>query len=75
MWSPVDTSMKVRKKRWEKWLRRMAAVPKYKKLFKLFKTDIQPGINADDQVGFEYILNTCIMYPKFVVLLELELLT
>ena len=53
----------------------MAAVPKYKKLFKLFKTDIQPGINADDQVGFEYILNTCIMYPKFVVLLELELLT
>ena len=38
----------------------MAAVPKYKKLFKLFKTDIQPGISADDQVGFQYIQNTCI---------------
>ena len=38
----------------------MAAVPKYKKLFKLFKTDIQPGINADDQVGCENIQNTCI---------------
>ena len=38
----------------------MAAVPKYKKLFKLFKTDIQPGISADDQVRFEYIQNTCI---------------
>ena len=38
----------------------MAAVPKYKKLFKLFKTDIQPGISADDQVGCENIQNTCI---------------
>ena len=43
----------------------MAAVPKYKKLFKLFKTDIQPGINADDQVGFEYIQNTCIQSLLF----------
>ena len=52
----------------------MAAVPKYKKLFKLFKTDIQPGISADDQVMFEYIQNTLskvlnkYMYPKYMYL-------
>ena len=46
----------------------MAAVPKYKKLFKLFKTDIQPGISADDQVRFECIQSTKYMYPKYMYL-------
>ena len=56
MWSPGDTSLKVRKKHWRvksakcRDDRGMAAVPKYKKLFSLFRSNVETGVNLEDQV-------------------------
>ena len=64
MWSQGDTSLKVRKKHWENISKKykcsderaMAAVPKYKKLFSLFRSNVETGVNLEDQVKFNYII-------------------
>ena len=55
MWLNSDTSQKVRKKQQCQCVREViiimaAAQPRFKKLLRLFKTDIEPGINIYEQV-------------------------